>query len=930
MDHAIRSKEHRYEAYCRNGKPSTRTAKEARGPCPICGGSEAATKFRITPDGIFHCFEDQSSRHDAEVAKILDQWAGKEWKPAPQTVKRETVKAQPKPVGERQHKYYDADGVVHCIKVIKTDSRGCKTGQPFWRHKAVDGSMKLGRGGIPASSLLYGREQAGDWQQIETVILCEGEKDADTGNKLLRDRQQTGAVFLSVPNGAGAKGDLDWAYLREQATELKTLYVFFDADAAGRKGVQAFGRRAVAELPKTKVLVFADQDGDRKGYDLSDADSEGKAVEWLTRHKDQAKRPEPEPEPEPVDDGREIVPGLKDEYMILECLNRMGYELRFNVRTVKFEMREVGSDGSWETMDGDAEFECLRMDLMRQFHYQGEDKKIRRVIYSSTDLLSMTKALQKRVRVDPFLDYVNGLPAWDKVERLPTLLQDIFGLVPGEDNERLGEWGGLNLFLGSLTRVLEPGEKSDTLPCLLGEQGLRKSTLFGLMFPADLRDACFTDSVDLALPAKELSEITAGSVICEVPDLQGVRGSRLNKLKAYLSRTSDRGRAAWAKYVKDTKREFLFWGTANKRAGEEICEVIPYDPTGSRRFPVIDLSCKPGEDRTESYMKENRDQCWAEALVRYHNGERAYLTTELEVLVNRQASKYHGHNAYSDIIVECLEEDGVWVSGETLLYLMVQCDCADVIRGDRDTPDRYRLPGNSRIRKEFTDALIRVGYNSRRETTGKKQVLWFYEGEKAGSEDVEDSNVLQGNTQKTSDLQSGDFVDGETQKAGENDLNLPKDQETQKADVQCKKADVQEPQKNERTSGGHQVLEEIDPYGSSGSGTLQNNPLDPINGVLQKADVLMSKKADVQPENDLDLPKNQETQKADVQPENDTGGDLFQVDERNAETYDNTFYSDWPTSEEMEAQYRAENSDDSFDFRNDYESPGWAENDDYE
>ncbi|MDE0554566.1 MAG: phage/plasmid primase, P4 family [Candidatus Poribacteria bacterium] len=140
------------------------------------------------------------------------------------------------------------------------------------------------------NALLWGRERLTD--EVKVVVLLEGEKDADTAHAFGKRKD---VAYVSGPGGAGNDA-LDWSALRA-LPNLEKLYVFFDADTAGREGVQKYGRRAMRELPNVKVRVHAANGS--TGKDLSDADD---ARAWLETHLREAKPVKETPGTQPVDE----------------------------------------------------------------------------------------------------------------------------------------------------------------------------------------------------------------------------------------------------------------------------------------------------------------------------------------------------------------------------------------------------------------------------------------------------------------------------------------------------------------------------------------------------------------------------------------------------------------------------------------------------
>ena len=73
----------------------------------------------------------------------------------------------------------------------------------------------------------------------------------------------------------------------------------------------------------------------------------------------------------------------------------------------------------------------------------------------------------------PIRQYLDGLPEWDRTERVDTLLTDYLG---AEDNPYTRAVIHKTL-CGAIARVMIPGIKFDTMLVLSGPQGIGKSTI---------------------------------------------------------------------------------------------------------------------------------------------------------------------------------------------------------------------------------------------------------------------------------------------------------------------------------------------------------------------------------------------------------------------------------------------------------------------
>ena len=77
--------------------------------------------------------------------------------------------------------------------------------------------------------------------------------------------------------------------------------------------------------------------------------------------------------------------------------------------------------------------------------------------------------------VDPFVDYLEALPAWDGTERIDTWCATAFRIDQDADNTAFAKWAGIHIFLGTVKRALSPGYALDVTPVLMGSQGIGKS-----------------------------------------------------------------------------------------------------------------------------------------------------------------------------------------------------------------------------------------------------------------------------------------------------------------------------------------------------------------------------------------------------------------------------------------------------------------------
>lgn len=185
---------------------------------------------------------------------------------------------------------------------------------------------------------------------------------------------------------------------------------------------------------------------------------------------------------------------------------------------------------------------------------------------------------------------------------------------------------GAKWLISAVARAFEPGCKADHVLLLEGRQGAGKSSALRV-----LGGPWFTDSL-APLGSKEAAMQLQGPWIVELSELDALRGAEASSAKAFLSRTVDEYRPPYGVGFVTRPRRCVFAGTTNEGG-------YLRDHTGGRRFwPVrcgrIDLD----------WLREHRDQLWAEAVARYRAGETWHLD-EAEALAlagAEQEARYQG------------------------------------------------------------------------------------------------------------------------------------------------------------------------------------------------------------------------------------------------------------------------------------------------
>ena len=230
--------------------------------------------------------------------------------------------------------------------------------------------------------------------------------------------------------------------------------------------------------------------------------------------------------------------------------------------------------------------------------------------------------LAQKQHYHPIKDFIRGLPVWDNVPRVDTLLHDYLG---ADDNIYTREVMRKTL-CAAILRIYRPGVKFDTMPVLNGPQGIGKSTLL-----ARLGGEWFNDNVSLlGTRDKSAAEGLQMSWLVELSEVDGgLRRSDLESVKAFLSRTIDVYRPAYGRTVEKHPRQCVFFGTANSENG------YLSDLTGNRRF--LNVICKKDSEKHPwDLTDDDIRQIWAEVKFRVSHHESLILSAEAQKIAERE------------------------------------------------------------------------------------------------------------------------------------------------------------------------------------------------------------------------------------------------------------------------------------------------------
>jgi hypothetical protein len=245
-------------------------------------------------------------------------------------------------------------------------------------------------------------------------------------------------------------------------------------------------------------------------------------------------------------------------------------------------------------------------------------------------------------RLEKWLVHVLGL---DEATLRPSLLRYL---------QLVGKY----VLMGLVARVMTPGVKFDYTPVLEGEGGLGKSTLIKVLVGAEY----FSDTPFEIGSGKDAYEQLVGIWGYELSEMTALRRADSEQAKAFFSSQVDRFRGAYGRYVVSHPRQCLIFCSTNKRQ-------YLYDLSGNRRYWPFRVPNRPNVD----WLKERREQLFAEAMALFKAGERIFPTPEEEqtYFVPQQVKRLV-ETAVQAKLYELLTRDGARATeGHTTSYLSV-------------------------------------------------------------------------------------------------------------------------------------------------------------------------------------------------------------------------------------------------------------------
>ena len=217
---------------------------------------------------------------------------------------------------------------------------------------------------------------------------------------------------------------------------------------------------------------------------------------------------------------------------------------------------------------------------------------------------------------NPVRDYLKSLE-WDGIPRIDDWLHYSLAAEDTEINSKMGRM----FLIAACRRACFRKYKFDSMLILEGPKGLQKSTACRVLFGDDY----FVEGTG-DIRKEETIKKLAGKWAAEIPEGNGFLSASAEAQKEFLSKEADTYRRAYATWDCTVPRRFVLIMTTN--ASEYLQETET-----DRRFWSV--KCGVTGDTDIDWLRENRDQLWAEAyhfsMLKNENGglaEQTYLGNE--------------------------------------------------------------------------------------------------------------------------------------------------------------------------------------------------------------------------------------------------------------------------------------------------------------
>lgn len=308
------------------------------------------------------------------------------------------------------------------------------------------------------------------------------------------------------------------------------------------------------------------------------------------------------------------------------------FEFRYNVVTGRVEFKDKASSGFSVLQDYDLNSIC------RQLQYS-------HIKMSADGLASLLRSEYARP-FDPFKEYYENLPVWDKstdfIAQLASSVQLRNPLDKSMFEEYLRKW-----LVGAVGCAIDSNVANHNCFTLVGPQGYYKTTWLNRLLPPKLSSYLHVGTID---PENKDTFIHLSECfLINLDELETLNKHELGSLKSIMTMKENRIRRPYGHFADQLIRRASFVGSINK-------DSFLTDETGSRRFLVFEIAS------IDANHSVDIDKVHAQAYFLFKSGFRHWFDKAEITAVNERNLEFSVQTTEDELVVQYCVPGSDWIT----------------------------------------------------------------------------------------------------------------------------------------------------------------------------------------------------------------------------------------------------------------------------
>lgn len=237
---------------------------------------------------------------------------------------------------------------------------------------------------------------------------------------------------------------------------------------------------------------------------------------------------------------------------------------------------------------------------------------------------------------DPFIAYFDSLPEWDGIDRI----REVSQCLPVNEYDEMTKIDYLTRWLVGMYAQSTLRGQNHLCFSLVGEQGIGKDTFFKNLLPNFLLDYYVTKIIDPTNP--DDIRIVCSNFLVMISELESFSKKDMGLTKQMLTSEEFQLRLPYDRIIQTLKRRSSFCGAVNR------AEFLN-DPTGSRRFLVLDII---GKIDYENVGDINKEQLYSQIKYLFDQGYQYWYSDEEITDLNKRNQQYNISSPIEELIDE--------------------------------------------------------------------------------------------------------------------------------------------------------------------------------------------------------------------------------------------------------------------------------------